>query len=61
MARRTVFEEVGEKRAAPVAVAARAPARGAIAAWLWVLAALLALMVLVGGATRLTSPELSAP
>ena len=59
MAKRSVFEEVGEKRAAPVAVAQRAPARGAIAVWLWLLAALVALMVLVGGATRLTDSGLS--
>ena len=59
MAKRSVFEEVGEKRAAPVAAAKRAPARGAIAVWLWVLAALVALMVLVGGATRLTDAGLS--
>lgn len=37
----------------------RAPARGAISVWLWVLAALVALMVLVGGATRLTDSGLS--
>jgi cytochrome c oxidase assembly protein subunit 15 len=59
MAKRSVFEEVGEKRVAPVAVTRRAPARGAIAVWLWVLAALIALMVLVGGATRLTDSGLS--
>jgi cytochrome c oxidase assembly protein subunit 15 len=59
MAKRSVFEEVGEKRAAPVAVPAREPARRAIALWLWLLAALVALMVLVGGATRLTDSGLS--
>ena len=59
MTKRSVFEEVGEKRAAPVAVAARAPARRAIALWLWLLAALVAAMVLVGGATRLTDSGLS--
>lgn len=59
MAKRSVFEEVGERRAAPVAKPARAPARGAIAAWLWLLAALVAVMVLVGGATRLTDSGLS--
>ena len=40
MAKRSVFEEVGERRAAPVAKPARAPARAAIAAWLWLLAAM---------------------
>ena len=61
MAKRSVFEEVGGRRAASVTTAARAPApaRGAIAVWLWVLAALVALMVLVGGATRLTDAGLS--
>lgn len=59
MAKRSVFEEVGERRAAPVAAAGRAPARGAISAWLWVLAVLVAAMVLVGGATRLTDSGLS--
>ncbi|HET7410049.1 MAG TPA: COX15/CtaA family protein [Paracoccaceae bacterium] len=59
MAKRSVFEEVGERRAAPAPRPARAPARGAIAAWLWLLAALVAVMVLVGGATRLTDSGLS--
>ncbi len=59
MAKRSVFEEVGEKRAAPVAAAAREPARRAISLWLWLLAALVAAMVLVGGATRLTDSGLS--
>jgi heme a synthase len=59
MAKRSVFEEVGEKRAAPVRAAAREPARRAIAIWLWLLAALVAAMVLVGGATRLTDSGLS--
>lgn len=59
MAKRSVFEEVGERRAAPVAALARQPARGAIAAWLWLLTAMVAAIVLVGGATRLTDSGLS--
>jgi len=61
MSKRSVFEEVGgEKpgRAAPVR-AGHASARGAIAVWLWALAGLVALMVLVGGLTRLTDSGLS--
>ncbi len=59
MAKRSVFEEVGERRAAPVARPARAPARAGIAAWLWLLAAMVVAMVLVGGSTRLTDSGLS--
>lgn len=59
MAKRPVFEEVGERQAAPVVRQARTPARRAIAAWLWSMAALVAAMVLVGGATRLTGSGLS--
>lgn len=62
MTRRTVFEEVGaEARPAPAAAspAARREARAAIAAWLWLLAALVAAMILVGGMTRLTDSGLS--
>ncbi len=60
MAKRSVFEEVGERRpAARAAMAKREPARRAIALWLWLLAALVALMVLVGGATRLTDSGLT--
>lgn len=59
MTKRSVFEEVGERRAAPVQRPARKPARRAIAAWLWLMAAMVAAMVLVGGATRLTDSGLS--
>lgn len=60
MSKRSVFEEVGgAKRAEAARVVAREPARGAIALWLWLLAALVAAMVLVGGATRLTDSGLS--
>ncbi|MBY8975543.1 COX15/CtaA family protein [Rhodobacteraceae bacterium NNCM2] len=61
MSKRTVFEEVGAaKPAAPVpASKAKQPARAAIAAWFWLLAALVAIMVLVGGLTRLTDSGLS--
>ncbi|MEM7211375.1 MAG: COX15/CtaA family protein [Pseudomonadota bacterium] len=64
MAKRSVFEEVSEQgSAAQVAQAAkpveRIVSRGGIATWLWMLAALVAIMVLVGGATRLTDSGLS--
>ncbi|MEM8842378.1 MAG: COX15/CtaA family protein [Pseudomonadota bacterium] len=61
MSKRTVFEEVsGAKSEAPAPIApAKQPARGAIAAWFLGLAALVALMVLVGGLTRLTDSGLS--
>lgn len=59
MAKRSVFEEVGERKAAPVTKAARAPARATIAGWLWLLAGMVVAMVLVGGATRLTDSGLS--
>ena len=59
MAKRSVFEEVGERQAASAPKPAGAPARGAIAAWLSLLAALVVVMVLVGGATRLTDSGLS--
>ena len=64
MAKRSVFEEVSQPgSAAEVTQAAkpveRAVSRGGIAVWLWLLAALVAVMVLVGGATRLTDSGLS--
>lgn len=59
MVKRSVFEEVGERQAPPVATPARIPARRAIAAWLWLLAGMVVVMVLVGGATRLTDSGLS--
>ena len=61
MSKRAVFEEVGESRPAAARKQARGrrEARGAIAAWLWSLAGLVALMVLVGGLTRLTDSGLS--
>ena len=64
MSKRSIFEEVSEQgSAAAVAQAAkpveRTVSRGGIAAWLWMLAALVAIMVLVGGATRLTDSGLS--
>lgn len=59
MAKRPVFEEVGDRQSAPMARPARLPARGAIAAWLWSMVVLVAAMVLVGGATRLTGSGLS--
>ena len=64
MSKRSIFEEVGgdQKIAAPTpgkAEADRTGARAAIRAWLWVLLALVALMVVVGGLTRLTDSGLS--
>ena len=64
MAKRSVFEEVSQPgSAAEVAQAAkpveRVVSRSEIAAWLWLLAGLVVVMVLVGGATRLTDSGLS--
>ena len=65
MSKRSIFEEVGdEAKAAPApapgaAAAEKARGRKAIIAWLWALAALVALMVVVGGLTRLTDSGLS--
>ena len=62
MSKRAVFEEVAapaREEASAEAPAHRRAARGAIAAWLWCLAGLVALMVLVGGLTRLTDSGLS--
>ncbi|MEM6548056.1 MAG: COX15/CtaA family protein [Pseudomonadota bacterium] len=61
MAKRAIFEEVSTtKVAAPAAPAAEVREwRVAIAAWLWGLAGLVAVMVLVGGLTRLTDSGLS--
>ncbi|MEM9060813.1 MAG: COX15/CtaA family protein [Pseudomonadota bacterium] len=64
MSKRSIFEEVSAQgSAAAVAHAAkpveRVVSRAGIAAWLWLLAALVAIMVLVGGATRLTDSGLS--
>ncbi|MEO0820645.1 MAG: COX15/CtaA family protein [Pseudomonadota bacterium] len=67
MAKGVVFEEVGasprEASTTPAPGPARrgdsASARAAIAAWLWGLAALVALMVLIGGMTRLTDSGLA--
>src|SRR3954463_5267314 len=43
----------------PAATARREPRLGAVRAWLWIVAALVFLMVVVGGATRLTESGLS--
>lgn len=60
MAKRAIFQEVG---AAPVAPVRPAPvdraARRPIALWLWGLALMVAVMVLVGGLTRLTDSGLT--
>lgn len=62
--KRKLFEEVGADTAKPVATtgvidAGRGGARLAIRAWLLVLFGLVFLMILVGGATRLTDSGLS--
>ncbi|MEM7269632.1 MAG: COX15/CtaA family protein [Pseudomonadota bacterium] len=64
MSKRSIFEEVGDKVAVdtpkPVAAeAARVGGRAAVRIWLIVLLALVALMVIVGGLTRLTDSGLS--
>ncbi|MEM9146137.1 MAG: COX15/CtaA family protein [Pseudomonadota bacterium] len=61
MSKRAIFEEVAEPRpSAPVAgPRERPPWRRGIALWLWLLALLVAVMVLVGGLTRLTDSGLS--
>lgn len=61
MAKRAVFEDVGSARpvAAPGPARADRAARGPIAMWLLLLAGLVALMVVVGGLTRLTDSGLS--
>ncbi|MEL6479548.1 MAG: COX15/CtaA family protein [Pseudomonadota bacterium] len=59
---RAVFEDVsGSKsdRAVPRPAAERLPWRRGIALWLWILAGLVAVMILVGGLTRLTDSGLS--
>ena len=60
MSPRSVFEEVPADTKAPdTPAASRDPARKGIFIWLMILAALVAVMVLVGGATRLTDSGLS--
>ena len=64
MARRAIFEEVGEKARAepapaPTGGAGAMRARRAIRAWLMLLFGLVAVMVAVGGLTRLTGSGLS--
>jgi cytochrome c oxidase assembly protein subunit 15 len=61
MSKRSIFEDVGGGKAAPAAAAPAGSreARGAIALWLLALALLVAVMVLVGGLTRLTDSGLS--
>ncbi len=61
MSQRSVFEDVGNDvgAAALAPLQRRDPARRAISLWLVLLAVLVAVMVLVGGATRLTDSGLS--
>jgi cytochrome c oxidase assembly protein subunit 15 len=59
---RSIFEDVGAETPAPAAAAParrRPAARGAIAIWLGILFVLVALMIAVGGMTRLTDSGLS--
>ncbi|HSF90607.1 MAG TPA: COX15/CtaA family protein, partial [Paracoccaceae bacterium] len=59
--KRSIFEEVSEKRAEPPkpATSRRKTARRAIAVWLMVLFTLVTVMIAVGGMTRLTDSGLS--
>ncbi|MDU8926979.1 COX15/CtaA family protein [Alisedimentitalea sp. MJ-SS2] len=63
--KRSIFEEVGEGEQAPAPTrggmidAGRGDARGTIRAWLMVLFALVVVMIIVGGLTRLTDSGLS--
>ena len=62
--KRKLFEDIGAQTAKPVATkgvidAGRGGARGAIRIWLMILFALVFVMILVGGATRLTDSGLS--
>ena len=64
MSKRSVFEEVSQPGSAAAVAQSAKPAervvsRRGIATWLWLLAGLVAIMVLVGGATRLTDSGLS--
>ncbi len=64
MSKRSIFEEVETAGTAPAltpgkAEADRTGARATVRAWLWVLLALVASMVIVGGLTRLTDSGLS--
>ena len=63
MSKRSVFEDVGGTKAEQIAVHApaktREPWRKALFVWMMILALLVAVMVLVGGATRLTDSGLS--
>ena len=65
MARRPIFEDIAEPRAAaaastpPRGIEAPQGARRAIAVWLWVLFAMVVTMTAVGGMTRLTDSGLS--
>ncbi|MEM6729157.1 MAG: COX15/CtaA family protein, partial [Pseudomonadota bacterium] len=60
---RSIFEDVGaQEKTVPVAGAidrGRSGARGAVRAWLFVLAGLVIAMIIVGGLTRLTDSGLS--
>jgi len=61
MSKRSIFEDVSGGKATPTAAASAGSreARGAIALWLLGLAVLVAVLVLVGGLTRLTDSGLS--
>ncbi len=57
--KRNVFEDVSSKVELPVAKPAKKPARRSIAIWLMMLFALVVIMIVVGGMTRLTDSGLS--
>ncbi|MCF6303977.1 MAG: COX15/CtaA family protein [Rhodobacteraceae bacterium] len=57
--KRNIFEEVSGKEQTVDTVPAKKPARRGIAIWLMVLFGLVALMIVVGGMTRLTDSGLS--
>ncbi|MBL4807110.1 MAG: COX15/CtaA family protein, partial [Rhodobacteraceae bacterium] len=58
--KRNIFEDVSADKPEPAKIkTARKPARRGIAIWLMMLFALVALMILVGGMTRLTDSGLS--
>ena len=56
---RNIFEEVGEKQAAPIVQKKRAVPRRAISIWLGLIFVMLLAMIAIGGLTRLTDSGLS--
>lgn len=56
---RNIFEDVGEKQAAPIVKKAKAVPRRAITIWLGIIFVMLLAMIAIGGLTRLTDSGLS--